>query len=277
VRVGSAVTQEMREPTLAHAMEAERAVGAPALAVVRDAIPDGPLRFRPSGVDPFRVLYLGLTATGTRARSVVVTGDDIIIATAVAARLAIAAAADHRTTLVAELDPEQIALARMFRDHPEPGFKDAMAGAFKWREVARPVGSSDGLTIQMIPAGTSRGPERDMAVEAESRAGFSEFRDGFEFTILVVALPDLSQARELLAGAPLVLCGTLGETPVAQFTTNGARVQEGAEKLHSVVIWDAPRPILPSRAELAAFLSKRKGRTPGGSFKAVQEAINKPV
>jgi hypothetical protein len=267
----------MREPTLAHAMEAERAVGAPALAVVRDAIPDGPLRFRPSGVDPFRVLYLGLTSTGTRARSVVVTGDDIIIATAVAARLAIAAAADHRTTLVAELDPEQIALARMFRDHPEPGFTDAMAGAFKWREVARPVGSSDGLTIQMIPAGTARGPEHEAAVEAESRASFSEFRDGFEFTILVVALHDLAQARELLAGAPLVLCGTLGETPVAQFTLNGARVQEGSEKLHSVVIWDAPRPILPSRAELAAFLSKRKGRTPGGSFKAVQEAINKPV
>lgn len=277
LRVGSALVHEMREPTLAYGLEAERAVGAPALAMVRDAIPDGPLRFRPSGVDPFRVLYLGLTATGTRARSVVVTGDDIVIAAAVAARLAIAAAADHRTTLVAELDPEQIALARIFRDHPEPGFTDAMAGAFTWREVARPVGSSDGLTIQMIPAGTARGSELDSAVGAEARASFSEFRNGFEFTILVVALHDLSLARDLLAGAPLVLCGTLGETPVAQFTAIGARVQEGSEKLHSVVIWDAPRPLLPSRAELAAFLSKRKGRTPGGSFKAVQDAINKPV
>jgi hypothetical protein len=277
LRVGSALTQEMREPTLAHGMEAERAVGAPALALVRDAIPDGPLRFRPSGVDPFRVLYLGLTATGTRARAVVVTGEDIVIAAAVAARLAIAAAADHRTTLVAELDPEQIALARIFRDHPEPGFTDAMAGTFKWKEVARPVGSSDGLTIQMVPAGTSRGAERDEAVEVEARASFSEFRNGFEFTILVIALHDLAQARELLAGEPLVLCGTLGETSVAQFTANGARAQEGSEKLHSVVIWDAPRPILPSRAELAAFLSKRKGCTPGGSFKAVQEAIKKPV
>jgi hypothetical protein len=129
----------------------------------------------------------------------------------------------------------------------------------------------------MIPAGTSRGEERNADIEAASRASFSEFRDGFEFTILVVALHDLPQARALLPGAPLVLCGTLGETSVAQFTANGARVQEGAEKLHSVVMWDAPRPILPSRAELAAFLSKRKGRTPGGSFKAVQEAINKPV
>ncbi len=277
VRVGSALMQEIREPTLAHSLEAERAVGAPALAVVRDAIPDGPLRFRPSGVDPFRVLYLGLTSTGTRARSVVVTGEDLVIATAAAARLAIAAAADHRTTLVAEMDPEQIALARLFRDHPEPGFTDALAGAFTWREVARPVGSSDGLTIQMLPAGTARTLGEDQVTLAASRAAFAEFRNGFEFTILVVSLHDLSSARELLPGAPLVLCGTLGETPVARFATDGKRLQEGGERLHSVVVWDAPRPILPSRAELAAFLSKRKGRTPGGSFQAVQEAIKKPV
>ena len=277
LRVSIALTREMREPTLAHALEAERAVGAPALTLVRDAIPEGPLRFRPSGVDPFRVLYLGLTATGTRARSVVVTADDIVIAAAVGARLAIAAAADHRTTLVAELDPEQIALARIFRDHPEPGFTDAMAGAFKWREVARPVGSSDGLTIQMLPAGTSRDPLTDEALAAETRASFTEFRNSFEFTILVVAPRDYPQARELLPGAPLVICATLGETPVEQFTIEGERLQNSGEKLHSVVLWDAPRPILPSRAELAAFLSKRKGRTPGGSFKAVQEATKRPV
>jgi len=277
LRVGIAVAREMQEPTLAHGLEAERAVGAPALALVRDAIPEGPLRFRPSGVDPFRVLYLGLTSTGTRSRSVVVTGDDPVIAAAVGARLAIAAAADHRTTLVAELDPEQIPLARIFRDHPEPGFTDAMAGAFTWREVARPVGSSDGLTIQMLPAGTARDPVTDPELAAESRASFTEFRNGFEFTILAVALRDLAQAREMLPGAPLVLCATLGETLVAQFTANGARVQEQGEKLQSVVLWDAPRPLLPSRAELAAFLSKRKGRTPGGSFKAVQEATKKPV
>lgn len=272
LRVGLALSSELGAPRLAHALEAERAVGAPALAVVRDALPDGPLRFRPSGVDPFRVLYLGLTATGTRTRALVVTGEDAVIVAAVGARLAIAAAADHRTTLITEIDPEQIALARVFRDHAEPGFTDALAGAFKWREVARSVGSSDGLAITMVPAGTTRDP-LDEAQHGAGVAAFQAFREGFEFTILTVALRDLDQARALLPGAPTVLCGTIGVTAVDDFVAAGAHVQLA----HSLVIWDAARPVLPSRAELAAYLSKRKGRTPGGSFKAVQEATKKPV
>ncbi len=275
VRVGTALLQELGAPTLAHSVEAERAVGAPALALVRDPLPEGPLRFRPSGVDPFRVLYLALTSTGTRARSVIVTGREPLIAAAAGARLAIAAAADHRTTLVVDLDPEQIALARIFRDHPEPGFTDALAQAFQWREVARAVGSSDGLALQMLPAGTARDPVPD-APRAEACASFRAFREAFELTIVVAALSDLALARELLPGAPVVLSATIGETPIDQFVGDARDTERSGERLHSLALWDAPRPQLPSRAELAAHLSKRKGRTPGGSFKAVQEAINKP-
>lgn len=275
VRVGTALLQELGAPTLAHSVEAERAVGAPALALVRDPLPDGPLRFRPSGVDPFRVLYLALTSTGTRARSVIVTGREPLITAAVGARLAIAAAADHRTTLVVDLDPEQIALARIFRDHPEPGFTDALAQAFQWREVARAVGSSDGLALQMMPAGTTRDAVPD-APRAEACASFRAFRESFEFTIVVATLPDLAFARELLPGAPVVLSATVGETPIDEFVRDARDAERQGERLHSLALWDAPRPQLPSRAELAAHLSKRKGRTPGGSFKAVQEAINKP-
>lgn len=277
LRIGIALVREMQEPRLALVQEAEHAVGAPVLTLVRDALPDGPLRFRPSGVDPFRVLYLGLTSTGTRARALIVTGADPVIVAAVGARLAIAAAADHRTTLIGELDPEHVALARVFRDHPEPGFSDALAGAFKWREVARPVGSSDGLSISMIPAGTTRDIAGEAAAHDDVYATFATFRDGFEFTIIAVTLRDLAEAKRLLPGAPVVACATMGETPVSSFTAEGAAIQADGQKIHSLVLWDAPRPILPSRAELAAYLSKRKGRTPGGSFKAVQEATKKPV
>lgn len=276
LRVGSATLRELREPHLAHPLEAERAVGASALALVRDALPEGPLRFRPSGVDPFRVLYLGLTATGTRTRSLIVTGEDPVIVAAVGARLAIAAAADHRTTLVCELDSEQIALSRVFRDHAEPGFSDALAGSFKWREVARAVGSSDGLAISMLPAGTTRDPLSEDALRT-GIAAFQAFREGFEFTILAVSLRHLEQARHILPGAPTVLCATLAATSVEAFQAAAAAVESSGDRVHSLVLWDAPRPSLPSRAELAAHLSKRKGRTPGGSFKAVQEATRKPV
>jgi hypothetical protein len=275
VRVGLALARELQEPTVAHPMEAERTVGAPVLSHVRDGLPEGPLRFRARGVDPFRVLYLQLTSTGTRARSVIVTGEDPLVVTAVAARLAIAAAADHRTTLVAEWDTEQVALARIFRDHPEPGVSDAMSGAFAWREVARNVGSSDGLSIAMLPAGTTRDV---LTPEARAAAldGFARFRGAFEFSIVAATLRDLADARALLPDAPTVLCASVGVTPLEEVQRATAVAEAGAEPVHSVVLWDAPRPELPSRAELAAWLSKRKGRTPGGSFKAVQEATKEP-
>lgn len=274
-RFALALSREAQSPRLAHIEEAEAAVGAPALAVVRDALPEGPMRFKPSGVDPFRVLYLGLTSTGTRARTLVVTGTDPVILGAVGARLAIAASADHRTTLVVDVDPEQITLARIFRAPPEPGFTDAVAGAFRWRDVARLVGSSDGLSITMISAGTSRdAPEPGEELESR-RAEFRRFREGFEFTIVIAALRDLEVALSAVPASPIVLCGSIAKSTVEAFTREGESLAAAGQRLHGIVLWDAPQPSLPSRAELAAHLSKQKGRTPGGSFQAVRSAIGK--
>lgn len=268
-----ALNAETSEPTIAHADEAERTIGASVLATVRDAPLDGPARFRPSGVDPFRMLYLGLTATGTRARTMIVTGSDAEIVAAVGARLAISAAADHRATLVVDLDPVGIALSRTLRERAEPGLTDALVGAFKWREVARPVGSSDGLPITMIPAGT----ERDLPTGAEFEARRDEltkFRTAFEFMILIVPAGQLTLAISLVEASPLVLCAAVGETKLERFAAEGMSLRQDGRRLHGIVLWDAPRPVLPTRAELAATLSSRKGRTPGGSFAAVQKAID---
>jgi len=273
VRFAIALQQERDEPTLASAIEAERAIGATVLATVKDAPLDGPARFRPSGVDPFRMLYLGLTATGTRARTMIVTGSDPVIVAAVGARLAISAAADHRATLVVDLDPAGIALSRTFRERPEPGLTDALAGSFRWREIARPVGSSDGLPITLMPAGTERDDLPVGDALAAQREDLTRFRSAFDFTILVAPAPNLAMAIELVESSPLVLCAVVGETKVADFTATGASLRSGARRLHGVVLWDAPRPQLPTRAELAAMLSTRKGRTPGGSFAAVQKVI----
>lgn len=272
VRFGLALSRESKIPTIANATEAERAIGASVLATVRDAPLDGPARFRPSGVDPFRMLYLGLTATGTRARTMIVTGGDAEIVAAVGARLAISAAADHRATLVVDIDPIGIALARSFRERAEPGLTDALAGAFKWREVARPVGSSDGLPITMMPAGT----ERDLPAGAEfseRREELAKFRSSFEFTILVAPARSLELAISLVEPSPLVLCAAVGETTLEAFSAESSALRRDGRRLHGVVLWDAPRPKLPTRAELAAMLATRKGRTPGGSFAAVQKAI----
>jgi hypothetical protein len=62
---------------------------------------------------------------------------------------------------------------------------------------------------------------------------------------------------------------------VERFTKDGAALKaRGERRVHGTVLWDAPPPELPSRAELAALLSKQKNRTPGGSFAAVKKAIS---
>ena len=274
LRFATALRAELAAPTLADAVEAARLTGVRALATVKDALIDGPARFKPSGVDPFRMLYLGLTATGTRARAAVIAGPDPEISAATGARLAIAAAADHRNTLIVDLDPQSIALSRTFHERAEPGVRDVLARAFTWREVARPVGSSDGLTITLLPAGT----ERDDDAAGEARAvvisEFERLQAAHELTLAVAPLSGLELAMSLLPGSPVLLTAVAGETPIDALVTAVAAQRNAGRRVAGLVIWDAPRPVLPSRAELAAELSKRKGRTPGGSFEAVRAVIS---
>jgi len=274
LRFATALSREMNAPTLADATEAGRYARAPVLATVREAMLEGPARFHPSGIDPFRILYLGLTATGTRVRTAIVTGADPVIAAATGARLAIAAAADHRQTLVVDLDAVNIPLSRTFRERAEPGTNDALARAFTWREVARPVGSSDGLPITLLPAGTERQDLKSGAEQQELMEEFMRLRAAYELTI-VVAPPDrIALAATLVEAGPVILTVVAGETLLADLEREVASIRAANHRVQGVVLWDAPRPELPSRAELAAMLSKRKGRTPGGSFEAVQRAIS---
>lgn len=274
LRFATALSREMNAPTLADATEAERYARAPVLTTVREAMLEGPARFHPSGIDPFRILYLGLTATGTRVRTAIVTGADPVIAAATGARLAIAAAADHRQTLIVDLDAVNIPLSRTFRERAEPGTNDALAHAFTWREVARPVGSSDGLPITLLPAGTERQDLSSGAEQRELMEQFMRLRASYELTI-VVAPPDrIALAATLVEAGPVILTAVAGETLLADLEREVAAIRSSSHRIQGVVLWDAPRPELPSRAELAAMLSKRKGRTPGGSFEAVQRAIS---
>ena len=273
-RFATAMSREMNAPTLADAGEAERLARAPVLTTVREAMLDGPARFHPSGIDPFRILYLGLTATGTRVRTAIVTGADPVIVAATGARLAIAAAADHRQTLVVDLDAANIPLSLTFRERAEPGMSDALARAFTWREVARPVGSSDGLTITLLPAGTERDDLATGAELTELLESFVRLRSGYELTIIVTPPGRIALAAQLVEGGPVILTVAAGETALTDLEREVVEVRAANHRLQGMVLWDAPRPTLPSRAELAALLSKRKGRTPGGSFEAVQRVIS---
>jgi len=114
----------------------------------------------------------------------------------------------------------------------------------------------------------SRVPLHPLATE------FERLQAAHELTLAVAPLSGLELAMSLLPGSPVLLTAVAGETPIDALVTAVAAQRNAGRRVAGLVIWDAPRPVLPSRAELAAELSKRKGRTPGGSFEAVRAVIS---
>jgi hypothetical protein len=250
---------EVSRPTLATPREAERVAGAPVRAVVREADREP----RIGGIDPFRMLYLGLTATGTRARTAVVTGDDRAVVATIAGRLALAAVADERATLVMDADAEGSSVAAYYGQRPEPGLSDALAGTRRLREVTRRIGAGDGLSISVIPGGAIRAAEPDLAARESAHADFVRFRSAFDFCVIVApSESSLTLACSLVEKPVTLLCVQLGGTGLPRLQAHAARIRDSAAALHGLVVWDAELPHLSSRGELMATATATLGRRP---------------
>ena len=246
-------TAELGHATVASAREAEWATGAPVVATVRA----GPRRVagaqETGGIDPFRMLFLALTATGTRTRTVAVSGDDRGVVATVAGRLALAAAADERATLVVDVDAESSAAAAYYAQPPEPGFSDALAGVRLWREVAHPVGASSRLAIDVVPAGSVHRETLDGDARALGRDEFARFRGEYDFSVLVAPSgAELVAVRGLMDDMPTVLCAQIARTAMSELHALAQRLRDGGVAVHGVVLWDGDSPTLASRGELMA-------------------------
>lgn len=257
------LSAELSRPTLATPREAERVARAPILAVVREA-DRAP---RVGGIDPFRMLYLGLTATGTRTRTVVVSGDDRAVVATVAGRLALAAAADARATLVVDVDAEGSSVAGYYGEHPEPGLSDALAGVRLWREVTRPIGASDGLSIDVVPGGAIRPDEPDRATKKSAREEFARFRAEYDFCVIVAPTQSSLVLVCSLVDKPVtVLCAEVGRTGLSPLQAAAAQLRESGAVLHGLAVWDAELPHLAPRNELMtkAMAARVRRPTPEG-------------
>ncbi len=246
-------TAELGHATVASAYEAEWATGAPVVATVRASARRVTGGQDAGGIDPFRMLFLALTATGTRTRTVAVSGDDRGVVATVAGRLALAAAADERATLVVDVDAESSAAAAYYAQPPEPGFSDALAGVRLWREVAHSVGASSRLAIDVVPAGSVRRESLDGDAWELGRDEFARFRGEYDFSVLVAPNgAELVAVRALMDDMPTVLCAQVARTAILELETLAQRLRDGGVAVHGVVLWDGDSPTVPSRAALMA-------------------------
>lgn len=237
-----AVVAETRVPTIAHAREVERITGLPVLAsATAFRVPrEGRARLQPgTGVDPFRMVYLSLTASGTRERVVCVTGDDVSRTVAVAGRLAVSAAADERATLLVDMAPGVPSTSAFFGWRDEPGFTEAIAGVRLWREVARPIGVSEGLAIDVIPAGGTRQDTTSSVQNRIARSEFAAFLGEYDFTVLVAPT---AAATILTAVAcespPTILVARTARTRIRALQSNISDLLGSGVLLHGIVLID---------------------------------------
>jgi len=237
-----AVTAEARRPTIAHAREVERVTGVPVLGTAHPGhLPrEGRARLRlGAGIDPFRMVYLALTASGTRERTVCITGDDPDVVAAVAGRLAVSAAADARATLVVDAAPGEQSVARYYGERDDPGFSEAIAAVRLWREVARPVGASEGLGLDVVPAGARRSDTGESVAMASNRREFHLFSAEYDFT--VVAAPtreSVATVVKLCAKPATIYVARIAQTPLDAIAGDVQLLRSMALELHGVLLVD---------------------------------------
>ncbi|MHB0961846.1 MAG: P-loop NTPase family protein [Gemmatimonadaceae bacterium] len=237
-----AVVAETRVPTISHAREVERITGLPVLAsATAFRVPrEGRARLQPgTGVDPFRMVYLSLTASGTRERVVCVTGDEVSRTVAVAARLAVSAAADERATLVVDLAPGVPSTSAFFGWRDEPGFTEAIAGVRLWREVARPVGASEGLAIDVIPAGGIRADTPSSVQNAIARSEFVAFLGEYDFTVLAAPTASAAgMAASACGSPPTILVARIARTRLRVLQSDISGLRTEGVNLHGILLID---------------------------------------
>ena len=238
-----AVTAEVRAPTIAHAREAERLTRLPVLGTVlaRDLPVEGRGRLRPAtGVNPFRMLYLRLTASGARERTVCIAGDDPTTVATVAGCLAVSAAADEHSTLIVDLASGTPSTSLYFGERSEPGFSEAMAMVRMWREVARPVGASEGLGLDLIPAGAPRSDILDSVHATANRDEFRLFAEEYDFTVVTApSRASWETARILCEGPPTIYVARTGMTPLHRLHTEVEVLTSSGCQLMGVLLVDA--------------------------------------
>jgi len=237
-----AVATEARDPTIAHAREVERITGLPVLAsATAFHIPrEGRARLQPgTGVDPFRMMYLSLTASGTRERVVCITGDDVSHTIAVAGRLAVSAAADERATLLVDLAPGVPSTSAFFGWRDEPGFTDAIAGVRLWREVARPIGASEAMSLDVIPAGGLRQDTASSLQNDIARTEFRAFLGEYDFTVLVAPTAVAAGIAAIACGSPpTILVARVARTRHRAIRQSTSGLREAAVTMHGILLID---------------------------------------
>jgi Mrp family chromosome partitioning ATPase len=271
----AALLVEIRRPRLADRDEAERVARVRVLAVVRpeqDADPERARRRADTRVPPlvnaaiesYRLIYLGLSATGETVSRVAVTAAEPGVAAAVALNIAAAAAQDGRSTLVVDANVRHAIASAALGVRDRLGLADVATVGLPVDELVVPIPVGRGAALHVVPAGgasaAGRRPAATLpppAAGEDPRAQLARVARGYDLTVTtlppVPAAEDAgvgagataaeAVARAVLAG-DVIVCARAGHTPLAGLTREIARLNALGAQVRGLVIWDDDPPAL---------------------------------
>lgn len=138
-----------------------------------------------------------------------------------------------------DLAPGVPSTSAFFGWREEPGFTEAIAGVRLWREVARPIGASEGLALDVIPAGGIRQDTTSSVQNAIARGEFVAFLGEYDFTVLTAPTPSSAAVAASACGnPPTILVARIARTRLRVLQTDISGLRETGVNLHGILLID---------------------------------------
>lgn len=249
---GATLVAEMISPRVSDPLEVERLTGARVLAVLRPR--DVPVERRrrhadvalPPLLDPtadaYRLLTSHVSAPGTRATIVMVTGDVSAVTATIAANVGAVAANDALGIMLVDAHFADAAVQRVLRLVGTDGLSAVLARTADWAEELSLAHVGRDATIDVLAAG----PPMERALTDHDIGLFKRetLRLARRYDLVVLAAPPVLAARLALSPQALV-CAHVARTPLSTLKALVTGLRDHGVTNADVVLWDAEEPHLP--------------------------------
>lgn len=243
-----ALVDEMRDPRVADAAEAERVTALRVLTSTRlAAAPTHPARRAADRATPpwlvpeadeIRILSWHLTSQWPREGVVTIAADDPLVAGVVGANLAAAFAVDARATLLVDTDFRAEPVRNLLGLANSPGLVAVMENRRRWTESLIPYTVGRGRTMYVLPAGQRERPPGP----AEGHATGGEIVRAARRHDATVVVSPTAQAISWRAGDDVVLCVVRGVTRLSALSRTVVKLIDVGARVRGIVLWDGAVP-----------------------------------
>ena len=260
---GAALADEIRQPRLADAREAERVTGLRVLGVVqprrispernrRQSDKAAPPQLDP-GADAYQLVYLHVATASPGLLILSVTGDEASVPAIVGTNLAAISAMEARHTLVIDADAAACGVAAVLHTRAEPGIVDLIDRRATTSEAITTASVGRSSVVDVLPSGV--GVPLPDATEVAAVLQKEVARLSRRYDTLIV----VTSAEHALGGLPaslpspdLIYCTRVGATRIKDMREAVVALRRAGANPLGVVVWDTLPAVLPTPAELSS-------------------------